>query len=577
MLPRIFAISLSLWLTACSQKSEEATSSSGLTKVVLQTDWFAQPEHGGFYQALAKGYYEEVGLDVEIVPGGPNAMTKQKVAQAKADFSFERSDQVIVAASQGIPLIMQGAIMQQDPQAIMFHQESGINDFKDLDGRTIMAIPGSTFVTMLEKIYDIDIDVIPMDFGLNRFLADKHFIQQCFITNEPYYVKKEGANVDTLLLSESGFSPYRVWYSTRGFARANPRIVKAFSEASIRGWKEYLSGDRSEADALIMASNPKQTPDFIEYSIQSMKDYGLVHGDPSKGERIGHIDANRIQEQIDQLAEIGMLEKTVSLDEVLSSQFLDVGTPAIEKAKTTDSLILSIYKNGKTVSKTITYQSLCELPTKEMEVSLTGSGENERATIVYLADVIEAFQDDPSLDFWLANCGDKYQANYTSEQIKTAKPYLVLKVGGEPIVDWLASIGRPELGPFIVNIEITTGLLDPIHKNPWGTFEIVALKQSDALHTWADAERSDQQEAGFQIYLNACNNCHQSGNGIMGGSVSTRPINLVATFAKSAEPYFRNMLKDPKATNPLAEKMPSFAHYEEADIQNLIQFLSSIP
>tara|TARA_B100001123_G_C15341482_1_gene1035153 strand:- start:4238 stop:5989 length:1752 start_codon:yes stop_codon:yes gene_type:complete len=563
--------------TACSPTREESQSLSGLTKVVLQTDWFAQPEHGGFYQALAKGYYEEAGLDVEIVPGGPNAMTKQKVSQGKAHFSFERSDQVIVAASNGIPLMMQGAIMQQDPQAILFHKESGIEDFQDLDGRTIMAIPGSTFVTILEKNYGITIDVIPMDFGTSRFLADKNFIQQCFITNEPYFVDKQGANPGTLLLSDSGFQPYRVWYTTRRFARTDPEVVQAFSAATIRGWKEYINGDRTEADALIMASNPKQTPELIAYSVEVMKKYNLVEGNPDAGERMGHIDPERIRKQITQLSEIGMLEESVGIDEVLGSQFLDTDDSKDEATvRPNDSLKFSHFKNDIKRSKTIRYEELLILPTRQMQVSLPGSEEPQAALIVYLTDVITAFQEDPELDFWLANCGDRYQSNYTRQQIDSAKPYLIVKVAGQPLVTWLSTIGRPELGPFIVNIENDEGLLDPIHKYPWGTYEIVALKQEEALKDWADSARNKAQEAGLRIYLNACSNCHISGNGIMGGSMSTRPITLISIFSKQAEPYFRNILKDPKGTNPLAEKMPAFDHYSETDISHLLSFLRSL-
>lgn len=293
-----------------------------LTKVVLQTDWYAQPEHGGFYQAVVKGYYREVGLDVEIQQGGPNAIPTQKVALGTTQFAIGRSDDVMIAVSRGIPLVMVGALMQRDPQAIMFHEESGIRGFKDLDGRNIMAVPGAGWIALTEKKYGIKVSVTPLDFGLSRFLADKKFVQQCFITNEPFYVRQHGAKPATLLLSETGFSPYRVWFTSRGFTEKNPEAVRAFTSASIRGWQDYISGDRTEADALIGSLNKQMVPDFIAYSVGAMLEHRLVTGDPAQGERAGRIDPERIAAQIAQLTSIGVLGKTLTVDDVFDARFL---------------------------------------------------------------------------------------------------------------------------------------------------------------------------------------------------------------------------------------------------------------
>src|SRR5471032_999660 len=153
-----------LLLAGCSRSAAPAASPAGtpaLTKVILQTDWYAEPEHGGFYLALVKGYYREAGLDVEIVQGGPNMIPPQKVATGVATFAIGRSDDVAIANSRGIPIVMVGALMQRDPQAIMFHRESGIRTFKDLDGRNIMAVPGSNFIPILERTYAIKIAITP--------------------------------------------------------------------------------------------------------------------------------------------------------------------------------------------------------------------------------------------------------------------------------------------------------------------------------------------------------------------------------------------------------------------------------
>ena len=292
-----------------------------LTKVVLQTDWFAEPEHGGFYQALVKGYYRDAGLDVEIHQGGPSTRPQQMVASDQADFAIGRSDEIMLYASRGVPVVMVGAYMQRDPQAIMFHEESGIHAFKDLAGRNIMAVPGSAFITILENTFHLKVAVTPSDFGMNRFLADNNFVQQCFVTNEPFYVRRAGAHVGVLLLSDSGFSPYRVWYTRRALIDEHPDVVRAFTAASIRGWRDYSGGDHAAANALIASLNPKMEPAFMDFSVQAMQHYHLVTGDPAAGEGVGRISGARIARLISQLAGIGMLDHPLRVEDVYDARF----------------------------------------------------------------------------------------------------------------------------------------------------------------------------------------------------------------------------------------------------------------
>ncbi len=319
-LHRLLLPLLPLLLAACGRGPAPADAPGGLTPIILQTDWYAQPEHGGFYQALARGFYREAGLEVTIQQGGPNAMTTQKVAQGNVQFSIGRSDEVIIAAARGVSLTMAGALMQKDPQAILAHEEGGIETFADLDGRTIMAVPGSAFLEILRRKYGIRFDVTPLDYGMSRFIADKRFVQQCFITNEPYYVALQGARPRTLLISDSGFSPYRVWYTSRRYAAANPGIVRAFTAASIRGWIDYLEGDPAPANELIAAANPKMDASFMAFGIDAMRRHRLVQGDP--GEEPGLITRARLALQIEQLTAIGMLDRPPSVDEVFTPEFL---------------------------------------------------------------------------------------------------------------------------------------------------------------------------------------------------------------------------------------------------------------
>jgi NitT/TauT family transport system substrate-binding protein len=184
-----------------------------------------------------------------------------------------------------------------------------------------MAVPGSAYLSILERKFHIRVSVTPTDFGVTRFLADRNFVQQCFVTNEPYYARRHGADVGTLLVSDAGFSPYRVWYTSRAFLAAHPDVVRAFSRATIRGWRGYVDGDRSAADARIASLNPGMDADFMAFSVRAMKSYGLVTGVSGSDADIGRIDRDRIATQIKQLAEVGLLDKPVTVDDVLDSRF----------------------------------------------------------------------------------------------------------------------------------------------------------------------------------------------------------------------------------------------------------------
>lgn len=300
----------------CSKSEKAAQAPGGLTKIRFLTDWYPQAEHGGFYQALAKGYYREAGIEVEIVPGGPGPGIQQKMLGGAGEMAMARSDDLIVNVQQGLPVILVGTFMQRDPQAILLHEENPVNSFADLNGKTIMAVPGSNWERFVRARYKINFSIIPLNYGLAQFMSDKNFIQQCFITNEPYYVRQNGGRPKTLLLSDSGYSPYRGMMVLQRFLRENEAAVRAFVAASTRGWKDYMEGDPSAADALILAGNPQMTPEFLQYSRSAMKDHGLLTGDPTKGEGYGVLQRERLQEQMDALVSLQIIPAPVPLERV---------------------------------------------------------------------------------------------------------------------------------------------------------------------------------------------------------------------------------------------------------------------
>jgi NitT/TauT family transport system substrate-binding protein len=309
-------------VVGCGKKTEPALfASPAPIKVRFQTDWFPQPEHGGYYQALAKGYYAAEGLDVEILPGGPNAQVMTTVALGRADLGMTYGDDVIVAVARGVPIKMVGAEMQREPQGILFHTEHPLKTLHDLEGRTLMAGAGSTWLEVLRKKIGVKFNLVPLAGDLARFMNNPEFVQQCFVTNEPYFARQRGASVGTLLIASDSYEPYRVMFTSDAFLAKHPDIVGKFVRASIRGWADYLTGDPSPGNKLLFAKRSDLTPEFMAYSIKSMNDNQLVLGDPAKGEEAGQLKAARLEKQIRLLQEIGVLDKPVALQDVVSFAF----------------------------------------------------------------------------------------------------------------------------------------------------------------------------------------------------------------------------------------------------------------
>ncbi|MEE4661319.1 MAG: ABC transporter substrate-binding protein [Halieaceae bacterium] len=319
---RLLTILLAALLAACTGDTKPARNADGLAEVILQTDWYAQPEHGGFYQALAKGFYAEEGLAVEIRPGANMNSIAQLVALNRVQFAVGATESLMIHRSRGIPLISLFPYFQHDPQCVLFHPESGIRSLEDLDGREVMLQPGLIYTEFLTQSMGLELSLIPMDWSLARFLNDKEHVQQCFLTSEPVVLRRRGVEPGVIAMSESGFDPYRHVYSNEALVAEQPELVAAFIRASIRGWRDFMTNDPGPAFALIMQNNPQQTVDLMQDTLAQMKRYNLTEGDTEAGEELGQYNLTRISRVIAQLNEIGMLERPVTAEESIALSLL---------------------------------------------------------------------------------------------------------------------------------------------------------------------------------------------------------------------------------------------------------------
>jgi NitT/TauT family transport system substrate-binding protein len=294
---------------------------SGLTKITLLADWYPQPEHGGFYTALAKGYYKEEGLDVTIQPGGPYLSTYQRVAAGAAQFGMGGSDRILESVGAGQPLVAVAATMQYDPQGIMVRKDSPVRTFSDLSGHTISVQPGSTWFRYLVERYQLkNVREVPAIMSVANFIASPDYIQQAFATSEPFFAKQAGVEARVLLVSDAGFKPYRVMFTTQDFLRQHPDIVAKFVRASLRGWREYLR-DPAVAHAEVSKLNPALTPEWVRFSWQQLRDGHFVDGDDRTGAQIGQMNAERWATLYQQLLDLKLIEKPFDPSTAYTLQF----------------------------------------------------------------------------------------------------------------------------------------------------------------------------------------------------------------------------------------------------------------
>ncbi|MBB1604356.1 ABC transporter substrate-binding protein [Variovorax sp. UMC13] len=301
-------------------------------KVVLATNWRAQPGHGGFYQALADGTYKKFGLDVEIQQGGPQVNNRPMLPAGKIDFLM--TGNLLMAfdnIKQKVPTVVVAAYFQKDPQAIIAHPGQGFEKFADLaKAKTVLLAKDGqiSYWQWMKKAYGMrDEQVRPYNYSLSQFLADKQSVQQAYATSEPFAVEKQaGFKPVVLSLADAGWSTYGMVIETRqDLVKNKPDLVRRFVEATNIGHYNYLYGDRKAADAMIQKINPDISEDYIEKSIPVLRAHMDVGDAPTKG--IGAISDARMKDFYDKTVEAGLYKPTdFNYKDAYTTQFVNKGT-----------------------------------------------------------------------------------------------------------------------------------------------------------------------------------------------------------------------------------------------------------
>jgi NitT/TauT family transport system substrate-binding protein len=309
--------------------SPQIASAQTLDKVSFGTNWVAEAEHGGFYQALADGTYRRYGLDVTIVPGGPQINNRILLAVGKLDFFMSANTlQSFDAVEQKVPTVAVAAMFQKDPQVLIAHPDAGVEKFEDLKRLTLFVSKEgiATYFQWLKADHKFsDEKVKPYTFNAQPFLADKMSGMQGYVTSEPYQVEKQGGfKPKVFLLADYGFNTYSTLIETRiALTEDKPDLVQRFVDASIIGWYHYIYGDNSAGNALIKKQNPEMTDELLAYSVDKMKEYGIVDSGDSTSLGVGAMTDARMQDFFDKMLRAGVVKPTVDFRKAYSVRFVN--------------------------------------------------------------------------------------------------------------------------------------------------------------------------------------------------------------------------------------------------------------
>ncbi len=291
--------------------------------VKLSLDWVPQGEHGGYFQAIAKGYYADQNIQVEIIPGGPSVNTKAMLMANQVEFNIGGSAGALNYARQDLPFTAVAAFFQKTPQVLISHPNVGIDHPSDFKGKTIFLsnFGRLSFWGFIKNKYDLSDDQLKSyNFNSQPFIDDPQSIQQGYLSSEPFAIKKAaGFEPVVHLLADHGFSAYANTIETSDkIIKENPDLIKRFIAASRLGWQDYLASNPQPAFDLIQELNPDMPSDKLAYAHQKMIEYNIVTGDNQK---IGSMDADRWKEFYEMSVKLGIYDTEFDYEKAYTLEF----------------------------------------------------------------------------------------------------------------------------------------------------------------------------------------------------------------------------------------------------------------
>src|SRR4051812_15942830 len=303
-------------------------SAAAQEKVSFGTDWKAEAEHGGYYQAIATGIYRQHGLDVSLRQGGPQVNHAQLLAAGRLDFNLAPNSFVpLNFVRENIPMVAVAAIFQKDPSVLIAHPGQGNDTLAALKGKPIMIGSDTrigSWVFLKQKFGYADDQIRPYAFSVAPFLADPKAIQQGYLTSEPFTIAKTGMKPVIMLLADAGYGSYGALIETsQKLVRDNPDLVRRFVDASIEGWYSYLYGDPAPGNALIKHDNPEMTDELLAHARETMKEYGIVDSGDAKTDGIGAMTEARWRDFFDTMVKAGVYPADLDFHRAFTLEFVN--------------------------------------------------------------------------------------------------------------------------------------------------------------------------------------------------------------------------------------------------------------
>jgi len=301
---------------------------AGAEAVSFGTDWKAEAEHGGFYQAIATGIYRRYGLDVTLRPGGPQVNHAQLLAAGVLDFNIASNSFLPLNYVSGkVPMVAVAALFQKDPSVLIAHPGAGEDSLAALKGKPIMISADTrigSWLFLKQKFGYTDDQIRPYSFSVAPFLADPEAIQQGYLSSEPFTIEKAGVHPVVMLLADAGYSSYGALIQTsEKLVRDKPDLVQRFVNASIEGWYGYLYGDPSPANALIKRDNPEMTDALLAYGIAKIKEYGIVDSGDAKTNGIGAMTEARWRDFFTTMSKAGLYPADLDFHKAFTLDFVN--------------------------------------------------------------------------------------------------------------------------------------------------------------------------------------------------------------------------------------------------------------
>lgn len=300
-----------------------------LDKVSFGTNWVAEGEHGGFFQAVADGTYKKYGLDVTIVPGGPNENNRMLLIAGKLDFFMSANSlQTFDAVTNNVPLVAVAAMFQKDPQVFLSHPEAKVSKIEDLKPLTLLVYKEGivTYFQWMKSRYGFsESKVKPYTFNAQPFIVNKDVAMEGYVSSEPYAVEKAAAfKPNVLLIADYGFNAYSTLIETRrDLVDKKPDLVQRFVDASIVGWYHYLYGDNSAGNAMIKKLNPDMTDELLAYSVAAMKEHGIVDSGDAIKNGIGAMTDERMADFFEKMVSAGVVKSNIDYRQGYTLRFVN--------------------------------------------------------------------------------------------------------------------------------------------------------------------------------------------------------------------------------------------------------------